>query len=87
MRKPIEIFANKMETKLQAKDDERGECGWLSSNCSVRFLFNRLKQEIIELDSAFGDCNPCNLEEECIDVANFAMMISDRIRGRKNSTK
>ena len=80
MRKPIEDFADAMEYKLSSLDAEKGTEGWRGSNCSVRQLKNALAEELRELEDAFDDCTPDALAWECVDVANFAMMIYDRIR-------
>lgn len=82
MRKSVKIFSEKMETKLKRKDDSHGENGWLEPQTTVSFLIDRLKEEVIELDEAFEDSNNKGISEEAVDIANFCMMISDRIRGR-----
>ncbi len=48
--------------------------------CDVMWLLSRLKEEVEELEEALESKN--SLEEapdECADVANFAMMISDNL--------
>ena len=82
MRKSIKIFAEKMEAKLKTKDEERGEYGWLDSNTDINFLMNRIREEFIELERDFKDCFQDGVASEAVDIANFAMMISDRLRGR-----
>jgi len=83
LRKPLSDFAIVMEAKLRLKDDERGPNGWREDNCSVDFLLARLEIEFREAKMAFDDCDPVNLAKECVDVANFAMMIYDRITNRQ----
>lgn len=83
MRKAVRIFAEKMETRLKEKDPEQGVQGWLNPDANVRYLFNELKPAFTELDKAFAECNSARLEKACVDVSNWAMMISDRMRGRK----
>jgi len=54
------------------------------SESTVRWLRNRLRQEIVELGKALDDRTPGtridNVVSECADVANFAMMIADNVR-------
>ena len=82
MRKAVEIFAEKMEEKLATKDDARGEDGWLNHATTVKFLLNRLEEEVLEAKEKFDECAPAKLSAECVDIAKFAMMVSDRLRGR-----
>jgi NTP pyrophosphatase (non-canonical NTP hydrolase) len=82
-RESINTFAVAMETKLRIKDDDLGTNGWLHDETSIEFLVDRLKEEVEELLEVFNDCKPNSMKEECIDVANFAMMIYDRISKRK----
>jgi hypothetical protein len=79
MRGLLRIFAEEMERKLKTKDEEHGEAGWLNGGTTVRFLKDRLTEEMRELYSAFDDCNKDELLDECLDVANFAMMIHSRL--------
>ena len=82
MRKSVGIFAEKMEKKLQTKDDELGGDGWLNSKTDINFLMNRIRDGFIELERAFKDCYAEGVASEAVDIAKFAMMISDRLRGR-----
>lgn len=82
MRENVEFFADAMEKKLQTKDEEHGKTGWLDPDCGIKTLFFRLKEEVEEAEEAFEDCNSKLLAEECVDIANFAMMIFDRVNSR-----
>lgn len=76
MRPEVKNFAALMEAKLK-KNDWKG--GW--KNESVAHMINRLNEEVAELnDVAFKTSNGQDIIYECIDVANFAMMITDLIR-------
>ena len=87
----IRLFADEMEKKLKANDHK---LGWLGED--VEWLFIRLKEEVKELGyilkkSGAMECNYPNCRDipniisEAADVANFAMMIADRITvGRKD---
>lgn len=79
MRKAVSDFAQAMEEKLRRHDDRRG---W--DECEIDFLFNRLLQEVAELHEVMclnriSISTPKKVKDEAVDVANFAMMIWDRI--------
>lgn len=68
-------FAVKMEEKLSANDHKSG---W--EGMSYKMLINRMRQEIKELERAIKLKLPAKeIQYECADVANFAMMIADNI--------
>lgn len=74
VRKEVKGFAEQMEKVLQANDYKGG---W--RNCTIEDLYARLLDEISELQSEINyreqDVNA--IAQECIDIANFAMMIAD----------
>lgn len=86
MRESVKKFAELMEQTLQ-ENDHKG--GWEQEDFD--YLFDRLTQERRELRSMFY--RPCSMWDlqlrpskskeqaikEAIDVANFCMMIADRI--------
>jgi len=80
MRVALEFFAFAMEEKLKTKDDEKGESGWLNPHTTIHMLFARLYNEFEEARNAYEECNPIELADECVDIANFAMMIRDRLK-------
>lgn len=80
MRKAVRDFAEAMEAKLQAKDADYGEEGWLEDDHSIIRLRKQLALEVHEARIAFEECDPQALAAECIDIANFAMMIFDRLK-------
>jgi len=80
MRVALEQFAEAMEKKLKTKDDEHGEDGWLDTHTTINMLLVRLHNEVREAQRAYEECNPNNLADECVDIANFAMMIRDRLK-------
>ncbi|MGG4499039.1 hypothetical protein [Brevibacillus reuszeri] len=75
-REHVRWFAGQMEAKLQ-ENDHKG--GW--DNCDMDFLLSRLQGEVDELTAAcvYG-IDPTQVIREGADVANFAMMISDKVR-------
>lgn len=75
MRKEVKWFADLMEEKLQ-KNDYKG--GWEYEN-SIYF-HSELLEEIKELENAINDKQRI---EECVDIANFAMMLADHYQGRR----
>ncbi len=76
MRNKVKIFAEIMEKKLKENDHKRH---WASM--SQDYLLSCLKQETKELQSALINGNPEAIQEEAVDVANFAMMIADNCGG------
>jgi hypothetical protein len=87
MRKSVEIFANKMEKRFQEKDEKYGHEGWLKDDCDIEYVAEKLKNCAEEIQEAIDNawltneaCTPFDLDKICVDSANFAMMISDRIR-------
>ena len=46
-----------------------------------QWLFDRLKQEVAELENALAD--GIDIVHECADVANFAAMIADNVTNKK----
>jgi NTP pyrophosphatase (non-canonical NTP hydrolase) len=70
----VDRFANAMRKELDANSHKRG---W--EECEVGYLRTRLHQEVAELMRAIdGSESPERVLSECADVANFAMMISER---------
>lgn len=79
MRKEVAEFAEVMEKKLR---DNEHKGGW--DDESIDYLTFRLRQETTQLFDALRifHANPHEhsgrlVEEECADIANFAMMIND----------
>ena len=68
-------FAALMDTKLQ-ENDYKG--GW--DQDKIEQLLYKLECEVIELKNTF-ECldSPTAVVSECADVANFAMMIADKM--------
>ena len=89
-REPVRWFAEQMEQKLREYDASRGKRGWVDDigpggpEEMLEFLFERLRDEIDEVDRAMGDASTKNIIRECADVANFAMMIADIAREYQN---
>jgi NTP pyrophosphatase (non-canonical NTP hydrolase) len=70
-REEVKEFACFMEEILRKHDDR----SW--KKCRIEWLYSRLDEEVIELNSAIEDKSPVAIQHECGDVANFAMMIWD----------
>jgi len=81
LRENVEWFATQMEAKLRNHDKDRGHTGWLGpdSGRDVDYV-SRILDELSELVMASMPKNKTALINECIDVANFAMMLADRNR-------
>ena len=72
-RKSVTLFSRAMETKLQVHDHHRSWDGE-----EFNRLLERLQWEVIELARAVGNDD---VRDECVDIANFAMMIWDNAGG------
>ena len=73
--KAVTGFAVKMILKLQKN---RHKAHW--STVDYEYLFDRLTEEVEELRSAM-EWPDGDIVSECCDVANFAMMIADKLKG------
>lgn len=82
VRGHVQSFACAMENKLKTKDDERGEEGWMTE-CTVKFLFDKCILEQRKMKESMDECNPDKLMDECVDLANFAMMIHSKLLRQK----
>jgi len=71
-----------MEERLRIHDDERGTDGWRAE--STDWLMGRLVEEGRELERVMADekADYRDVIAECADVANFAMMVADKMKGR-----
>lgn len=73
VRPEVMAFAEAMERKLRVHDKERGD-SW--KTCDILYLHSRLGFEHGEyVDAATGPAE----RVELIDIANFAMMLWNRI--------
>lgn len=80
LRKEVQWFAEQMEEKLR-QNDYKG--GW--DKCSMQYLTMRLTQERKELNKLLKKKNKSSedITKECVDIANFAMMIADNLKTGK----
>ena len=74
-REEVVAFSKIMERKLW-ENESKG--GWLSQTDA--YLLKRLHQEVEELVQELKGYHSLNIQRECADVANIAMMISDKRR-------
>ena len=76
LRPEVQMFANEMERKLRQNDCVKE--GW--SGTSRMFLLLRMEEELIEFKSCLtADSSYQQVIGEAADVANFLMMICDRL--------
>ena len=73
MREEIRKFAEEMERIMSENDAKKGD-SW--KRCDVRFLDDRLKEEFSEWDNTNKAGN-----KELVDIANFCMMLWNRLEG------
>lgn len=82
VRESVDWFAQQMEAQL-AKPENEAKGGWAMDSLSV--LLGRLHEEVAELDDALHivpgqKADAATVIAEAADIANFAMMISDKVR-------
>lgn len=87
IRSEVRWFSEQMENKLK-ENDHKG--GW--NHCGKYWLFERMKEETSELLqelSVFsnGAENEGMVIKECADIANFSMMIADKVREQSKERK
>lgn len=72
LRPALQVFAERMEMKLQANEHKAGwqECGQL-------YLFNCCLVELEEALAASRERDRPMAAAECVDAANFLMMLAD----------
>ena len=76
LRKEIETFADIMEYKMSVHDDR----GVLWKKMEQAFFLKRMKQEVAELEDKLKKGMVLDIQYECADVANFAMMLSWKVQ-------
>ncbi len=79
-RKPLEIFAQRCEIRLQENDSRKGERGWLEGTPGQ--LYECLQKQVAQLGRSLIDGKGIGLEgiqRQCADVGNLAMMINDKM--------
>lgn len=84
MRPSILAFGEEMEKAL-ARDgwDDSGEPGWkIEEPVSVRFLHDELSKKLTELRGHLNDCDSEEVASKSVDIANFSMMIWDRLTNK-----
>jgi hypothetical protein len=75
-------FAHHMEAKLAQNRHKGDREGWLKADPWE--LFWLLRKEVRELDQAMTHCQtPDEVTKECADIANFAMMVADTYRVKR----
>jgi len=84
MRKEILSFARRMEIKMAMHDDDRGD-EW--KELVVNYLVRRLANEYHEFLSCLATPKPDfdRVREELVDVANFCMMLHNRLNDGGNN--
>lgn len=75
LRPAVRKFAEVMEEKLRLKD---WKGGWSVNDCSSGYLSRGILDEYTELLLAIAEGDEGIMAEECVDIANFAMMAYHR---------
>jgi hypothetical protein len=73
----VKQFADAMEIRLQEKDQEKGEEGWL--DCDNDFLIACINEKLEDLEYMLSHNVKGNAQSDCVDIANFAMMLFDKL--------
>ena len=76
VREPVGVFALCMESRLKDKDEDN-KLGW--EGCTIRYLLDEMEMKKIDLDEALNQCNPDMVQKKCLDIANYMMMIHDKL--------
>ena len=74
MRPVLVSFSKYMEAILKENDHRGGWCG-----NSLEDLFSRLEHQCDALGAALPTGQAHRVRKECADIANFAMMIYDKV--------
>lgn len=75
LQEALHWFAGQMAAKLEINSHKRG---W--NGLSERWILNRIRQELGELQRAVAAESGENIIREAADVANFCMMIANTQR-------
>lgn len=75
IRPEVAWFAGRMEQKLR-NNDHKG--GWQKDTLDA--LFKRVLEEVEELRGVVKSRKSAHIIDEAADVANFCMMLADRVR-------
>ena len=80
IRKEVQKFAEEMERVLRANDHKGG---W--KDMSDEQIYHRIKEELQELEeTSITNIFTWNAKKECVDVANFCMMLFDNLQDKFN---
>lgn len=77
MRPALQAFADAMEAKLRKNDAAKGVYGW--QDMAPSEIRDRIHDELAELDAAVDCLALERMLDECVDIANFAMMLHDNL--------
>lgn len=73
-REALAKFANAMELKLRKNDHKTS---W--RELPIEALYRQMKLEIQELEVAMDFLTALEARDECVDIANFALILWDRL--------
>ena len=72
-------FADRMESQMEKNRHKGGSGNWMSDTPDA--LFFRLIEEVGEVAAKMGTASAEDISNELADVANFCMMLADRLHG------
>lgn len=76
LRREIVEFADIMEYKMSVHDDR----GVLWKRSDAAYFLKRMKDDVKELEEKMKAGKVLDIQYECADVANFAMMLSWKVQ-------
>ena len=78
-REAIRNFADGMEDTLKKYDDIKGTDGWRDQVHTIDYLRNMLQKKVAAFHQNCFNLEPVKVKQDCIHIANYAMMIFDRL--------
>lgn len=88
LRPAVKDFAKSMELRLREFDSRRGKTGWTRNTCGG--LTSRLNRHIRRLEDTVSHLSIADtrqirqkIRNECRDIANYTMMIYDKINKKE----
>ncbi len=74
----IKEFSDKMIKKVALRHNRYAPLGWKTMD--IKRLISLLKGELAELEEALLEANNQGARDECLDIANYAVFISEVLK-------
>ncbi len=79
LRNSVAKFNTEMNKRLNEKEDKHGGDSWRDNSCNIDRLRNAMQKKVNQFHDNCFDLRQSEVKENCIDIANYSMMIVDRI--------